>query len=580
MRATDKVDPHYQKEETFMKLKKILSIGLSLIMMASLTACGSGNTSTQADEKTPTTTTSGNNASKENSNVIYSNGGPTEFFETPWLNPGVFMYNKVLYGHLLLADENLTPVSGEGDLAKSYEMSEDGKTLSFVLRDNITWHDGEPITAEEIQWNIEYALKTTVLNSVFRSTFQAIEGAEEYLAGSAEHISGIATDGNTITLSFVKVAPDALLTFTQFAPLPAKYLKDTDPISLQQASFFQKPIGSGPFMVDQVQMNNYTTLKPFDSYYGGKASYSIHLNPSAGDSDPNFVTNAKAGKLDYAYTKNIADVKALQGIDGITIDQVNVRYTRLFYLNKFNKADGSASPLADVRVRKAIAYALDMDSILEGIFEGAAIPANSLTPDGPDKAEGLNNYDYNPEKAKELLKEANWNSNTELDVVYYYTDQTTQDLMAIIQQYLAEVGIKMNARLVEGDLATILWKAPADPVNGPSAVDWDMCYAANAALSLHEYYDRYATGYSINSHTPSDTILDELIAATNSSVDAQIQKTAFNALQRYENETLFELPLYYQPIFLLHSDKITSGLEKIGNPQFNYNWDIQNWKLK
>ena len=568
-----------------MKLKKIFSLGLAAAMTASLLAgCGSGNPASSTTAATTggqaeTTAAPAEPAAAGDSGVLYSNGGPTEFFETPWLNPGTYMYNKTLYAHLIFADENLAPVSGEGDLAKSYEMSDDGMTLAFELRDNIFWHDGEAITADDIQWSIEYALKTTVLNSVFRSTFEALKGAAAYEDGSAEHIEGIAVDGNKITLTFEKVAPDALLTFTQFAPLPKKYLADTDPISLQQAKYFQSPIGSGPFMVDEVQMNNYTTLKPFDKYYGGTANFTIHLNPSAGDSDANFVTNAKAGKLDYAYTKNIADVKALEGPPGLTIDTVNVRYTRLLYLNKFDKKDGKKAPLADERVRQAIAYALDMKSILDGVFEGAALPANSLTPDGADKVDGLNNYDYNPEKAKELLKEANWDPNTELDVVYYYTDQMTQDLMAIIQQYLAEVGIKMNARLVEGDLATILWKAPEDPVNGPSAVDWDMCYAANAALSLHEYYDRYQTGYSINSHTPSDPKLDELIAATNSSVDAEVQRKAFFELQKYENETLFELPLYYQPIFLLQSDKIVKGA-KLGNPQFNYNWDIQNWEIK
>ena len=568
-----------------MKLKKIFSLGLVAAMTASLLAgCGSGNpasstTAAATGGQAETTAAPAEPAAAGDSGVLYSNGGPTEFFETPWLNPGTYMYNKTLYAHLIFADENLAPVSGEGDLAKSYEMSDDGMTLAFELRDNIFWHDGEAITADDIQWSIEYALKTTVLNSVFRSTFEALKGAAAYEDGSAEHIEGIAVDGNKITLTFEKVAPDALLTFTQFAPLPKKYLADTDPISLQQAKYFQSPIGSGPFMVDEVQMNNYTTLKPFDKYYGGTANFTIHLNPSAGDSDANFVTNAKAGKLDYAYTKNIADVKALEGTPGLTIDTVNVRYTRLLYLNKFDKKDGKKAPLADERVRQAIAYALDMKSILDGVFEGAALPANSLTPDGADKVDGLNNYDYNPEKAKELLKEANWDPNTELDVVYYYTDQMTQDLMAIIQQYLAEVGIKMNARLVEGDLATILWKAPEDPVNGPSAVDWDMCYAANAALSLHEYYDRYQTGYSINSHTPSDPKLDELIAATNSSVDAEVQRKAFFELQKYENETLFELPLYYQPIFLLQSDKIVKGA-KLGNPQFNYNWDIQNWEIK
>ena len=577
-----------------MKLKKILSLGMAFVLTASLAACGSGNPAPPADAgqagQAGNASTaaaggdggagSGEVAAQGESGVLYSNGGPSEFFETPWLNPGTYMYNKVLYGHLLFADENLSPVSGEGDLAKSYEMSEDGKTLTFELRDGITWHDGEAITGEEIQWNIEYALKSTVLNSVFRSTFESIEGADAYVNGEADSISGISVDGNKVVLTFSKVAPDALLTFTQFAPLPKKYLADTDPISLQQAKYFQSPIGSGPFMVDEVQMNNYTILKPFENYYGGAASYTIHLNPSAGDSDANFVTNAKAGKLDYAYTKNIADVKALEGVGGLTIDTVNVRYTRLLYMNKFNKEDGSPAPLADQRVRQAIAYALDMQAILDGVFEGAALPANSLTPDGPDKVDGLNNYDYDPEKARALLAEANWDPNTELDVVYYYTDQMTQDLMAIIQQYLADVGIKMNARLVDGDLATILWKAPEDPVNGPSAVTWDMCYAANAALSLHEYYDRYATGYSINSHTPSDSKLDELIAATNASIDAEVQKQAFFELQKYENETLFALPLYYQSIFLLRSDKIESGAEKIGNPQFNYNWDVQNWKIK
>ena len=511
--------------------------------------------------------------------VVYSNGGPVEFFETPWLNPGTYMYNKTLYSHLLVADETLAPIADKGDLAESYEMAEDGSTLTFALREGVKWHDGEVLTPEEVQWNIEYALKTTVLNPVFRSTFEAIDGADAYLDGSAEHISGIAIDGNNITLTFSKVAPDALLTFTQFALLPQKQLAETDPVSLQQASYFQSPIGTGPFKIKEVQMGNYTILEPNADYYDKAPSFSLHLSPSAGDSDQNFVTNVKAGTLDYAYTKNVADVQAIEGTEGITIDKVDVRYTRLLYVNKFAKEDGTPSPLADPKVRQAIAYAIDMEAICDGVMNGSGEAANSLTPNGADKVEGLEDYKYDPEKAKALLEEAGWDSNTELKVVYYYTDQATQDLMAVIQAYLGEVGIKMNASLVEGDLATILWKAPEDPVNGPSAVDWDMCYAANAALSMHEYYDRYQTGYAINSHTPSDEKLDELIAASNASVDPEAQKEAFFEIQKYENETLFEIPLYYQPIFLVHSDKI-ADIGTVGNPQFNYNWSILDWEIK
>ena len=145
------------------------------------------------------------------------------------------------------------------------------------------------------------------------------------------------------------------------------------------------------------------------------------------------------------------------------------------------------------------------------------------------KGGDLNDYNYNPEKAKELLAEANWDPNTVIKAVYYYTDQATVDLMTAVQAYLADVGIKMEFELVEGDMATILWTAPADQTNGPRAVDWDICYAANAALSLHEYYDRYRTGSPTNSHTPEDAELNRLIDATNASADVTRSATSKRA---------------------------------------------------
>ena len=568
--------------------KRLISLMLVAAMVASaLVGCGSGNSAAPAPAENQAVAEAGSEAAEGEAAapteaageaVMYSNGGPSEFFETPWLNPGTYMYNKVLYSRMLMADENMEAMGG--DLADSYELAADGSTLTMTLKEGVTWTDGEALTLEDVQWSIEYSLLTTVLNSVFRNTFMAIEGAEAFVNGEAEHISGIAVDGNTITLNFASIAPDPLLCFTQFAILPMHLLAETDPISLQQDKYFQSPVGSGTYKIEDCQMGNYTILAPNENYYDGTANFKIHLTPSAGDSDGNFVTNAKAGKMDYGYTKSIDDVLALEGTEGLNIETVNVRYTRLFYLNKFPRQDGSESPLADVKVRQAIRYAIDMAAICEGLMNGSALPANSLTPDGADKKPGLNDYSYDPEKAKALLAEAGWDANTELKVVYYYTDQATQDLMAAIQQYLAMVGVKMNASLVEGDLATILWSAPEDPVNGPSAVDWDICYAANAAMSLHEYYDRYQTGYAINSHTPSDATLDELIAATNATLDPEAVKNAFFDLQQYENDTLFCMPLYYQPIFLVYNTNKIDGIGAIGNPQYNYNWGITEWTLK
>lgn len=550
-----------------MKIKKVMSLFItSMVALSLLTGCGGQNKTSNGDSKTTEIKTA------------FSNGGPVEFFETPWLNPGTYTYNKVLYDRLIAADENLKPT--EGQLAKDYNLSEDGKTLVFNLRDDIYWHDGDKITPEDIKWSIEYSLKTAVLNAVFSGTFKAISGSDAYLAGTAEGIDGIAIDGNKITITFNKVAPDALLTFTQFTPLPKKYFTDVDPVKFQQSTFFQNPIGSGPYKISDVKMNDYTILVPFDKYYNGVAKFNIHLTPSAGDSDPNLVNNAKSGMLDFAYTKNVSDIKALKDDSNVKLNEVDVRYTRLFYVNKFNKADGSKSPLADPKVRQAIKYGIDMDSISKNLFAGTVVPANSLTPDGTDKVDGLNNYDYNPEKAKQLLSEAGWNSNTEVNVVYYYTDQTTVDLMTAIQSQLKEIGINMKFKLVEGDLATILWKAPDDQKNGPSAVDWDMAYGAVGALSMHEYYDRFREGSKSNSHTPSDDKLNALIDATNVSVDPEVQKEAFFELQKYENDVLFSIPLYYQPIYVIESNKMNTGIEKYGNPQFNYQWNIQDWEIK
>ena len=127
----------------------------------------------------------------------------------------------------------------------------------------------------------------------------------------------------------------------------------------------------------------------------------------------------------------------------------------------------------------------------------------------------------------------------------------TVDLMTAVQAYLQDVGVKMNFKKVEGDLATILWSTPEDPINGPSAVDWDLCYAGNAALAMHEYYNRYQTGAASNSaYARRRKTGMRLIQRTNATADIAEQMEAFKALQKYENETLFTLPLYYQQVFV------------------------------
>ena len=237
------------------------------------------------------------------------------------------------------------------------------------------------------------------------------------------------------------------------------------------------------------------------------------------------------------------------------------------------------TPLADVRVRQALAYAIDMNAIVDSLFEGKAEVAKSFTAPGDWLNADIPVYEYNPEKAKELLKEAGWPSDYTLDVVYYYDDQQTVDLMTIIGQYWQEVGVKAQFRKLEGDLAAQLWVPPADMVNGPSAVKWDLAYAAVAALAESEFYNRFASTASNNSSVPKQDGLDEMIAASNATMDVNEQKEAFYKIQQFVAENELAMPLYHQVCFIYTSDKLDTAGSAFGNDQFSYEKNILDWKI-
>jgi len=232
--------------------------------------------------------------------------------------------------------------------------------------------------------------------------------------------------------------------------------------------------------------------------------------------------------------------------------------------------------LSDERVRQAIAYAIDMDTIVETLFENKAIVADSMIPNGGFKAEGLEKYAYNPDKARELLAAAGWKDGQVLDVVYYYGDQLTADLMVALQAYLKDVGISMTYRKLEGDVGGQLNALP-DAGSDTSAVKWDMAYGAKAALALQEYYNGYQSGKS--SYTPGDAARDKLIAAINGTADVEKQKMAFKEFERFENKTLSDIPLYYQQLFIYENKRLDRNGGQYGNDQFNYDWNIVNWTV-
>ena len=268
--------------------------------------------------------------------VMYTNAAPIDYFEQPWVNLGLWAGNKLIWAHMLSAKPFLDGVAG-GDLAESYVMSEDGKTLTFTMRDGIKWHDGSPITVDDVTFSLEFALKTPNLHGVVASTLNSMEGAAEYVAGTAEHVSGISAEGNTVTIKFAKVNANVLLSFTQWGPFPKKSFEGVDPTLVQQAEFWQKPIGSGPFMVEEAKFDDFSSFVAFPDYYEGKPKIEQVIAWASADGDVNMVKNAAANRIDMAITKVVSDIEAIKALDFMQLTPLDIPYTRMIWINQYDK---------------------------------------------------------------------------------------------------------------------------------------------------------------------------------------------------------------------------------------------------
>lgn len=251
--------------------------------------------------------------------VLYTNTAPSQFFDHPWLNPGIYVFSKIGLDHLLTADGSLAPTGGQ--LAESYTVSDDGMSATFTLKDGLTWHDGEPLTAEDVRWSIETAKTVPGINPVFIQTF--------------ESISDMSVDGNALTINFSKLDPNMLLTFSQFAPLPKHLLDGVNPAEFQQHPYWQNPVGSGPYKIAEVQMNDYVRFVPFEAYHGGVANIDEIVAFPSGENDGNVIKNASAGRLDFGFTKSVGDVQALEAMDHMRVIPADIPYTRSFRVNGY-----------------------------------------------------------------------------------------------------------------------------------------------------------------------------------------------------------------------------------------------------
>lgn len=389
--------------------------------------------------------------------------------------------------------------------AESWEISEDGKTYTFHLRKGVRFHNGREVVAGDFKYSLERLLNPANASPNAMS-MASVLGAEEFIKGTGKDVPGIKVIDDS-TLQFTLKGPDN--TFLGVLSLPYTSAVPKEAVDEKGAKFGEEPVGAGPFKLTKWVRDSEVELTAFDDYYNGrpyldKVVYKIMTDQSARDNafaskqlDMMVLGDAQYGRLknDPAMKDNLVEVAEL--------------FTRNM---KFNfKKDG---PWQDVRVRQAINYAIDRDTIIKTVLQDKAYPTVGIL---PTSILGFNDkvttYRYDPAQAKQLLADAGYANGFSVKILT--TNHPAFGLPAVeaIAGYLKEVGITLVPEQVDFATAT-------DRMN---AGDFELAITSNGGWTnpveyLSKYFHSRNAGASGNvgsyKNEKVDALLDQAITKT------------------------------------------------------------------
>lgn len=497
----------------------------------------------------------------EEPKTLVLDGAPSTQFAYTFNNIGG-LANSLLFSGLFKTNTDMNEVYR--DLCTDYTVSKDLLTYTFTLREDVKWHDGEAFDAQDVKFNLELIPKLAVINSIYANAVKAIEGYDAYVAGEAEGLSGVTFEGNVVTVKLSRVYGAFLNVIAQWMMLPEHLLKDADPLTAHNAEFWQNPVGTGAFKVSEVEWGNYAILEQNADYYGEKPIIERIKLASAAD----YVVACQAGEVDY-FSTNSPDVLAeIEKIEGYEIYPVDTYFMRYFILN-IDSPEGVNPRTSDVRIREALMYAIDRAAIVEAMFPNGDLTDTFVPAGYGDYWAEATKYEYNPEKAKQLLAEAGWDPNQELKIRYYYSDQLTLDMMDLIVYYLGEVGVKANHAFLNGDATSLIYETR----------DHDIVYKGLSAFGYEEAYGEMTSDGNIMTYLVNDDVFDALYAELCATTDAAARTEIIKKLQQLDQEYLYRLPLFsLQNCIVVNTNKVkTAGI--YGNEWWNYDRNFAAWDI-
>jgi len=437
----------------------------------------------------------------------------------------------------------------ELDLAESFEVSDDGLVYTFTLRDDIFFHQGRPVTAEDVKWSMERAASRELASPTALAYLGDIIGVRERFYEGADSIPGIEViDDRTIQLTIDEPKPY----FIAKLSYPTAFVVDQQQIEANPRGWTRRPNGTGPYRLQEWRLGQRIVLQANARYHLGTPLIEEVLYELSGGST---LTRFENGELDVSFI-GVNDIDRARDPESDIgpLYQVFPQFT-ISYL----ALNTNVPPFDDVNVRRALGFSIDRTLIAEVTFNNMLAPATGiLMPQLPGYTPGDKTFAFDPDEARRLLAASKYGSAENLpEIVLTEVGGGAEgriDTQAFIQQWREELGI--DVRIEQTDFATILARQDEGSLQMFNA-GWIMDYPdPEDILDL-----KFHSGSALNDVNYSNAGVDAILEEARIEQDAGRRLELYQEAERLIIEDAAWLPLYFSQSHVVINEDVEGWFE-------------------
>ncbi|MCI2059212.1 MAG: ABC transporter substrate-binding protein, partial [Oscillibacter sp.] len=410
----------------------------------------------------------------------------------------------------------------EPQIAESWEQTND-TTYVFKIRQGIKFHDGTDLKASDVKFSLERAINSSSVSYIV-DFIDKVETNDDYTVTITTKAPYAPTLRN-LSIPFAAIVPQAA-------------------VEADEDAFIKHPIGSGPYKFVEWKQGDHVTMKAFDDYYAGKPATKNLVMKVIPEASQRSIA-LETGEIDLAYDLLVNDISKVKDNQDLTVFEVPSLSCWYISLN-MNK-----EPFNNAKVREALSYAIDRQTLIDTINAGSGQPADDIIAPGVFGYFSTGVPEYNPEKAKQLLADAGYPNGFSTSL-WVNDNQSRIEMCQAIQAMLQDIGVTCKVEVME--FGSFISKTS----NG----EHDMAYFGWTTSSADADYTFYSLEHSSqqgaagNRSFLADPEIDSLIEKARSSSDEQTRKDLYKQVAEKLAQIDNNLPIFYSSINVGASKKV------------------------